>query len=62
MKYSVIFGIYQLVLFNPHNDGLEVFTAVTMANAIFWDVACRVVFVKDLSMECVASIFRVKEI
>jgi hypothetical protein len=38
------------------NVRFEVFTAVTMKNAVFWDVApCRTY---DVSEECIASIFR----
>jgi hypothetical protein len=43
--------------------GFEVFTAVAMKNAVFWDVApCDGLVTSYVSEECVASIFREEEI
>jgi hypothetical protein len=45
-----------------HLVGFEVFTAVTVKNAVFWDVAPCEYITTDVSEERVASIFRVEEI
>jgi hypothetical protein len=39
-----------------HNVRFEIFTAVTMKNAVFWDMART-----DVSEERIASIFRVEK-
>jgi hypothetical protein len=42
--------------------GFEVFTVVTVKNAVFWDVASCGFVITDVSDGRVASIFRVEEI
>jgi hypothetical protein len=43
-------------------SGFEVFTPMTVKNAVFWDVTpCRFCELTDVSEERVASIFRVEK-
>jgi hypothetical protein len=50
------------VLYRTKNDfvGFEVFTTVTMNNAVFWDVELCGFIKTDVSEERAASIFKVK--
>jgi hypothetical protein len=40
----------------------EIFTAVTMKNAAFWDVRCVALVITDFLEECIASFIRVTRI
>jgi hypothetical protein len=52
------FGIVRLQTNTKEFVRYEVFTAVTMKEAVFWDMApCKMVLT-DVSEECIASIFR----
>jgi hypothetical protein len=46
----------------PFKVGFEVFMAVTMKNAVFWDVMTCGSCKNNVSDELVASSFRIKEI
>jgi hypothetical protein len=62
MKLHVTQFLGELFEQDYHYARFEFFTAVTMKNAIFWDVTSCGFVRTDVSEECVASIIRVTRI